>query len=384
MKKIFLIGGARPNFMKLAPLLEELKKYPSKFNPILVHTGQHYDYELSGTFFYDLVLPEPDLYLGVGSGTHGDQTGRIMIEFEKVVLKEKPDLIIVVGDVNSTLACAVVGSKLMIPIVHVEAGLRSFDRSMPEEINRLVTDMLSDYLFTTEESGNKNLLHEGIPNSKIYFVGDIMIDSLFKSLETARKSNILKKLGLRSKEYAILTLHRPSNVDTKKILSQIISAIEEITKSMKIVFPIHPRTKKNVAKFNLSLRLRRIKNLILTQSLGYLDFLCLEKNANFVLTDSGSIQGETTVLNIPCLTLRKNTERPITLEIGTNSLVGNNKSKIVKEAFKIIDGKSPSARLAEAPAKRAIRRAGKKGKIPPLWDGHTAERIVKTIIQSVS
>lgn len=344
--------------MKLAPLIEELRKFPSKFTPILVHTGQHYDYELSEVFFHDLSLPEPDLYLGIGSGSHSEQTGKVLIEFERVVLNKHPDIIIVVGDVNSTLGCSIVGSKLMIPIAHIEAGLRSFDRSMPEEINRVVTDVLSDFLFTTEEAGNKNLLREGIPKSKIHFVGDIIVDSLSRTIKISRGSHIIDELGLKPNDYAILTIHRPSNVDIKDNLSHIVDAIKEIATRIKVVFPIHPRTQKNIDKFNISLD---IKNLILTQPLGYLDFLHLEKHAKFVLTDSGGVQVETTVLNIPCLTLRDNIEKLATIEIGTNLLVGNNKSKIINEALKILAGKV------------------KSGKIPPLWDGHTAERIVNVL-----
>ncbi len=358
--KIFLICGARPNFMKIAPLLFELKKFPDKFSPVIIHTGQHYDFELSRAFFQDLELPEPDIYLGVGSGTHGLQTGKIIIELEKVILKYRPDLIIVVGDVNSTLAGAIVASKLLIPLVHVEAGLRSFDRTMPEEINRTVTDILSDYLFTTEEAGNKNLLREGIGENKIYFCGDIMIDALIKNRDKAKNSRILKDLGLPKKEYAILTLHRPSNVDSKNSFSNILNALKEIGKRIKIVFPIHPRTTKMAKKFNLSLN---IDGLILTKPLSYLDFLCLEENCKFALSDSGSIQGETTFFNIPCLTLRNNTERPITIKMGTNKLVGNDKNKIIEESFKILDGK------------------GKTGKIPPFWDGRTAKRIVKVFLE---
>lgn len=346
--------------MKIAPLLFELKKFPDKFSPVIIHTGQHYDFELSKAFFRDLELPEPDIYLGVGSGTHGLQTGKIIIELEKVILKYRPDLIIVVGDVNSTLAGAIVASKLLIPLAHVEAGLRSFDRTMPEEINRTVTDILSDYLFTTEEAGNKNLLREGMGENKIYFCGDIMIDALIKNRDKAKKSHILKDLGLPKKEYAILTLHRPSNVDSKNSFSNILNALKEIAKKMNVIFPIHPRTTKMAKKFNLSLD---INGLILTKPLSYLDFLYLEENCKFALSDSGSIQGETTFFNIPCLTLRENTERPVTIEIGTNKLVGNDRDKIIEESFNILDGK------------------GKTGKIPALWDGGTAERIVKVLLE---
>lgn len=356
MKKIVLVGGARPNFMKLAPLYEEFKLSPSEFACKLIHTGQHYDYKMSGIFFKELVLPEPDIFLGVGSGPQGEQTGKIMIEFEKAVLTEKPDLIIVVGDVNSTIACAVVASKLHIPIAHVEAGLRSFDRKMPEEINRIVTDVLSDYLFTTEPFGNKNLKKEGIAEEKVFLVGDVMIDSLMKSSPIADRSDILDKLNLKPQEYGVITLHRVSNVDEKETLLELISALEEIAGKTKLVFPLHPRTKKNLENFGI-----KLNNIIAIDPVGYIDFLKLEKNANLVFTDSGGIQIETTIFNVPCLTLRNSTERPATLKF-TNQLIGTKKEKIINSAFAILDGKPKKCK-----------------QFPEYWDGKAAKRIVEIL-----
>lgn len=372
--KIINIVGARPNFMKIAPFQKAMDKYNKKlggenFNYILVHTGQHYDYEMSKIFFKELNIPAPDIYLGVGSGIHSEQTGKVMIELEKVLIKEKPDLVVVVGDVNSTLAGALTAVKLHIPVAHIEAGLRSFDRKMPEEINRILTDQISDYLFTPSEDANENLKREGINESKIFLVGDIMIDSLISNLKKADKSKILKNLGIESKEYAVLTLHRPSNVDNKKSLSQIIKALKVISQKIPIIFPLHPRTEKQIKNFGYEGYFNFIKPPISTlisginciKPLGYLDFLHLVKNAKFVLTDSGGIQEETTVLGIPCLTLRDTTERPITVESGTNTLVFNDTKKIIAESYKILEGKY------------------KKGSCPEEWDGKTAERIVKVL-----
>lgn len=356
--KIINVVGARPNFVKIAPLINEMKKYPEVFTPVLLHTGQHYDYKLSKQIFNDLDIPEPDVYLGVGSASDPIQTAKIMIGFENVLTKEKPDLVVVVGDVNSTIACALTSVKIGIKIAHVEAGLRSFDRSMPEEINRLLTDAISDYLFTTEPSGEINLLKEGIPKSKIYMVGNIMIDSLIKSKEKASLSTILDKLNLKPKGYAILTLHRPSNVDTREGLINILNILNEIQQRIKIIFPAHPRTKKRIKEFNLENQFQKMNNLKITEPSGYLDFLKLMMEAKFVLTDSGGIQEETTFLCIPCITLRKNTERPITMEEGTNMVVSCNKEEIIAGINKILNGEE------------------KKGNIPKLWDGHTAERIV--------
>ncbi len=484
--KVINVVGARPNFMKIAPIIRVIKSFNQTncrnqtnlsrlprsesvrgemrslfhwdqtnqrnqrnqinqrnlINSKLVHTGQHYDYEMSKVFFEDLEIPEPDIYLGIGSGTHAEQTGRVMIEFEKVLFKEKPDLVMVVGDVNSTLACALAASKIHYSkdsvestkidsfnseqlsvnnptnsknsinpmnargyrplIAHVEAGLRSFDRTMPEEINRLLTDQISDFLFTPSPDANENLKKEGVPEEKIFLVGNVMVDSLLYNLEKAKKSTVLYRLGLinsnptnqinqidkinQTNRYALLTLHRPSNVDNKDAFLRIINALAEISKRIPIIFPIHPRTRKQIEAFGFQkyfsfLELNSINSINQTNQrnkknqrnqtnqiklidpLGYLDFLNLMTHSKFVMTDSGGIQEETTVLGIPCLTLRETTERPITISQGTNVLVWNDTQKIIDEAFKILDGK------------------GKRGNCPELWDGKAAERIVETLVR---
>ncbi|MBI4721461.1 MAG: UDP-N-acetylglucosamine 2-epimerase (non-hydrolyzing) [Candidatus Stahlbacteria bacterium] len=398
--KTFLVSGARPNFMKIAPLLKEMKRYADYFDPLIIHTGQHYDYALSEVFFKDLELPSPDIYLGIGSGTHSEQTGKIMIEFEKLLLKDTPDLVVVVGDVNSTIACALAtikyrctikGSrntppplKTLLPrdvkstinsldyplIVHIEAGLRSFDRTMPEEVNRVLTDAISDMLFTPSPDADENLLKEGIAKEKIYLVGDIMVDSLLANKDNAQKSDILNRLGL--KEYAVLTLHRPSNVDAKDTLLKLLTPLKEVAQKIPIVYPAHPRTHKKIIEFGLSDYFIKWNGdpisqngLYLLEPLGYLDFLSLEMRASFVLTDSGGIQEETTVLDIPCLTLRNTTERPITVTLGTNILVWNDYKSIILEADKILTGERK-------------RYQGYK-----LWDGKTAQRIVKIMLEQL-
>lgn len=363
--KVINVVGARPNFMKIAPIQREMAKY-SDLQPILVHTGQHYDERMSKLFFDDLELPKPDIYLNVGSASHAVQTAKIMMEFEKVVLEEKPDLVIVVGDVNSTMACSIVASKLHVKVAHVEAGLRSFDRTMPEEINRLVTDALSDLLFVTEQSGLDNLKKEGIADSKVHFVGHVMIDSLIHFTEKAKKSVIKSKLNVENKGYILVTLHRPSNVDNRENFIKLLNAFEVVEKDTRIIFPIHPRSKKMIAEFGLDKQIKRMENLVLLEPLGYLDFMNLLHNARFVLTDSGGIQEETTYLGVPCLTMRENTERPVTVDLGTNTLVGSNTELIISEAKKILSGKN------------------KNGQIPPLWDGKAAERIVQKIIEELS
>ena len=421
-KKWILVVGARPNFMKVAPLIRAIDKRNSScpsslitIHYVLVHTGQHYDANMSDAFFRDLRLPNPDLHLGVGSGNHGEQTGRVLIEFERVLLKEQPDLVIVVGDVNSTLACALAAVKLQIPVAHVEAGLRSFDRKMPEEINRLLTDAISDYLFTPSPEGDENLAKEGIPQEKIFLVGDIMVDSLLFHLDQAKQTNILVRLGLKPPTsacpvefptnrdhstgdlrpptsdlrsqasdlrlptsvvpYALMTLHRPANVDDMQSLDRIIRGLLEVSAHFPILFPVHPRTAKQVKAFGMEGSFQfhsspdikpedyfeggSLKRKIhCFEPLGYLDFLNLMAHAKLVLTDSGGIQEETTVLNIPCITLRDTTERPITLTEGTNVLVHNDPEKIVAEANKVLEGQR------------------RVGQCPSLWDGHTAERIV--------
>jgi len=361
MRLIHLIVGARPNFMKMAPLYRELSLYSEKYEPLIIHTGQHYDEKMSKLFFNDLDLPEPVAYLNVGSASHGKQTAMIMQRYEDLLLAgDKPDLVIVAGDVNSTIACALVAKKLYIPVAHLEAGLRSYDDRMPEEINRVLTDRISDILLTPSLDANKNLEKEGIEPKKIYFVGNIMIDSLLANKEKAQTSNIFRNLNMLPNEsYALVTLHRPSNVDDYNGLKMLLIALIEISEKVKIIFPMHPRTKKNIYELGLSSILNNSSNLIITEPLGYLDFLKLEMNAKFILTDSGGIQEESTYFRVPCLTLRENTERPITITEGTNQLVKLNKESIVNCAIEIIEGKN------------------KKGEIPKYWDGKTAARIVK-------
>lgn len=361
MLKVINVVGARPNVMKVAPLVDAMKRREREFTPLVVHTGQHYDVMMSDAFFQDLGLPEPDLYLSVGSGSHAAQTAAVMQRFEPVVLQEKPDWVLVVGDVNSTLACALVCVKLGIKVAHVEAGLRSRDRSMPEEINRLLTDQISDLLFTPSQDADENLRAEGVPAERIRFVGNIMIDSLNKQLENAKASQIREHLGVADKDYAVLTLHRPSNVDDHATLQGILDAIKQIGKRIPIIFPVHPRTRKMIAELGLAKEVESALRVI--EPLGYLDFLRLYSGARLVLTDSGGIQEETTVLGIPCLTLRENTERPITVEMGTNTIVGTNPREIMAAAF---------AALADG--------GTREHRIPPLWDGHTAERILDALL----
>jgi len=363
-QKVFLVVGARPNFMKAAPLFEEFRKNPN-FKSLLVHTGQHYDYQMSGSFLKEFNLPKPDIYLGVGSGTQAEQTGKIMMEFEKVCLKERPGLVVVVGDVNSTLACALTAAKLCIPLAHVEAGLRSYDRTMPEEINRLLTDQLAGYLFTTCEDANKNLIKEGIPKKRIFFAGNVMIDTLLNRLKMAQGTTILANLGLKGsseiKKYALLTLHRPSNVDNPLVLRRIIGVLVKLAKEIPIIFPAHPRTLKQIKKFGLLRAISPLEDFMILPPLGYLDFLSLMSRATIVLTDSGGIQEETTILGIPCLTLRENTERPVTVRQGTNIIVGTDSGKILRAA------------------RRVLRIGIPRKKTPRYWDGRAAARIVKIL-----
>lgn len=360
MRKIANIVGARPNFMKIAPI-HRFMQSGSEFSPLLIHTGQHYDEKMSQTFFHELGMPQPDLYLGVGSGTHAKQTAAVMIALEKVFLEQKPERVVVVGDVNSTLAAALVATKLHVPVAHVEAGLRSFDRTMPEEINRVLTDSVSDMLFVSEKSGIENLRKEGISEDKIHFVGNVMIDSLVHHLDSAEKSTLLKDLGIDAGEYALMTLHRPSNVDHIEVLTDIVSAIEELAQEFTIVFPVHPRAAKMLQQYELFERLNGLSGVILLEPLGYLPFLKLMRYAKFILTDSGGIQEETTFLNVPCLTLRQNTERPVTIEMGTNRLVGATKQAILA--------------AVESACSGVQNRAEK----PPLWDGNSAKRIVEIL-----
>ncbi len=357
--KIINVCGARPNFMKIAPLMHAYKA-AGGFTPILVHTGQHYDDKMNHWFFNDLQIPPPDINLEVGSASHAVQTANIMKGFEAVMLEHQPDAVLVVGDVNSTVACALVASKLCVPVIHVEAGLRSGDRTMPEEINRLVTDTLSDLLFVTEPSGVENLKREGIPESKIHFAGNVMIDTLHKFQARAEESKILDSLELSKKAYAVLTLHRPSNVDDPETFERLLSVIDEIQSEMPVIFPMHPRTRANTKGTPVGNRMEGMQNLRLIEPLGYLDFLQLTTHAACVLSDSGGIQEETTILGVPCLTLRENTERPVTIDEGTNQLVGSDPDKIRKAFRRAIDNPP-------------------KGKIPHLWDGRAAERIVATL-----
>ena len=363
--KILSVVGTRPNFIKIAPLAREMSKHP-EIRQVLVHTGQHYDKGMSKFFFDDLDIPKPDINLGIGSASDATQTAKIILEFEKVLLREKPDLVVVVGDVNSTLAASLAAAKCKVKVAHVESGLRSFDRNMPEELNRVITDHIADFLFTTEESANKNLIAEGIDKDKIFFVGNVMIDSLLSHKEKSKQSKILPKLKLEKNNYSVLTLHRPSNVDNREALAYVLDILEEIQKKIKIVFPVHPRTLKNLDNFNLMGKVKSQKNLIITEPLGYLDFINLMGNSKFVITDSGGIQEETTVLGVPCITMRNNTERPVTFEQGTNVLVSTDKNKII-EAFN-----------------RLLRTPNFNARIPKLWDGKAAKRIVDILIENLS
>lgn len=362
MKKIISIVGARPNFMKVAPIDRALKNYNGIAEHIIVHTGQHYDVNMSDAFFKDLKLPQPDYFLGVGSGSHAGQTAKIMVEFEKICIAEKPDLVIVVGDVNSTVACSLTAVKMGIKVAHVEGGLRSFDRAMPEEINRMATDAICDYCFVTEESALRNLKNQGFPNENVFFTGNTMIDSQVFAFDEAKKSGIMKELGLASKEFALVTLHRPSNVDDKEQLVMLLELLDDLSNHRKVVFPIHPRTRKNIIGFGLEKYLDSKPGLIFVEPLNYLDFLALMMRCDFVMTDSGGIQEETTVLNIPCLTLRTTTERPVTIDLGTNILVMPEKQQISEAINNLLFNDR------------------KTGRIPPLWDGKAGERIARIII----
>jgi UDP-N-acetylglucosamine 2-epimerase (non-hydrolysing) len=357
-KTVHLIAAARPNFMKIAPLYHALKKQPWA-KQIIVHTGQHYDLNMSDTFFGDLNLPAPHIHLGVGSGTHAEQTGGVMIAYEKVVAKSRPDMVIVVGDVNSTVAATLTAVKLGIKVAHLEAGLRSFDRTMPEEINRIVTDSIADLLWTPSPDGDENLFNEGIPPEKIHRVGNIMIDSLEMMRGRIEQEQTFSSLGFKSGGYGVVTLHRPANVDPPDMLKRICLSLKDITKKIPLVFPVHPRTMKNIEKHSYLSLLNDSPNLCLLEPLSYSPFMNLVFNCRLVITDSGGIQEETTYLGIPCLTLRENTERPITITQGTNRLCDVN--NLVEKVNDIIDGSCS------------------KRKVPELWDGHTAERVALSI-----
>ncbi|MGA8272539.1 MAG: UDP-N-acetylglucosamine 2-epimerase (non-hydrolyzing) [Candidatus Sulfotelmatobacter sp.] len=367
MIKLLSVVGARPNFMKIAPIVDEVKKVAS-IDHCLVHSGQHYDELLSGNFFSDLGLPKPDVNLQAGSGSHAVQTAEIMKRIEPVLLEYKPQMVLVVGDVNSTIAAALTAVKLGIGVAHIEAGLRSFDMSMPEEINRKLTDAISSLLFVSEQSGMENLKNEGVPPEKTFLVGNVMIDSLLRHREVAAKSPLLDQLGMRKngsgcRPYGVLTLHRPSNVDDPKILQGILSAVHTVATEFPVFFPIHPRTRKNIESFGLARYLTDpdkagATGIVPLDPLGYLDFLSLNDRARIVLTDSGGVQEETTVLGVPCLTLRENTERPATVDHGTNQVVGIHPDRILAAAQQILRKPAPEPRR------------------PPLWDGKTAARIV--------
>jgi len=372
--KLCFVVGARPNFMKIAPIIKALDSVSEKGSPsgedrkleyIIVHTGQHYDKNMSEVFFRDLGIPEPDWNLEVGSGSHAQQTADVMIAFEEVLYKERPDVVIVVGDVNSTIACSLTAKKLHIKVAHVEAGLRSFDEAMPEEINRRLTDSISDLLFVTEQAGLDNLLREGINEKRVHFVGNVMIDTLMECLRRLDectyfpREEIVQWTNLHEK-YAVLTLHRPSNVDDRETLTDIWSAIEEIADQIPVLFPIHPRTRKQMEDFGLPLN-----GVNIVEPIGYVDMLYAVKRAALVMTDSGGLQEETTAMGIHCLTIRENTERPVTIDVGTNYLVGTESFKIRETADLILKG------------------YGKKGEIPPLWDGRASERIVRILADLV-
>jgi UDP-N-acetylglucosamine 2-epimerase (non-hydrolysing) len=358
MKNIASVVGARPNYMKIAPIHRAFAQYVDTINHVIIHTGQHYSANMSDAFFKDLDMPDPAEFLGVGSGSHAEQTARIMVAFEKICLERKPDLVLVAGDVNSTIACALTAVKCGIRVGHVEAGLRSFDRGMPEEINRIATDSICDYCFVTEQSGLDNLRREGFPPERIFFVGNTMIDSLQYALPAARRSPMLEQLALKPQQYGLVTLHRPTNVDDPVQLEMLLRVLGEFSSERTMVLPLHPRTRKNIEGFRLQPIVDRAPGLHIMDPLGYIDFLALLASADFVLTDSGGIQEETTMLGVPCLTMRTTTERPITCDIGTNVLVPPRESGL----------RSAISSLMKEPRKKSA--------IPPLWDGHAAERIV--------
>lgn len=364
MIKIICVCGARPNFMKIASIMRA-SNLIDDFETLLVHTGQHYDQKMSHLFFEELNISKPDVNLEVGSGSHAVQTAEIMKRFEPVVLEFKPDYVLVVGDVNSTIACGLVAVKLGIKLIHVEAGLRSFDRTMPEEINRIVTDRISDLLFVTEQSGIDNLKNEGINSDKIYLVGNVMIDTLLANRKKSQGSAILERLNLEKKKYAVVTLHRPSNVDNLDVFEKILAAFEVIQKDVKLIFPIHPRTRNSLDGTYLHDHVKKMHNLILLEPVGYLDFLKLMSHAALIFTDSGGIQEETTILGVPCMTLRENTERPVTIEEGTNQLV-KSKTEDILSAYRELKAKDFNV----------------SGRIPRYWDGKAAGRIVKIIMKN--
>lgn len=363
LQRIMHVVGARPNFMKMAPLLHVMARYPDQFEQTIVHTGQHYDANMSDIFFTELGLPAPDVNLEVGSGSHAQQTAQVMQRFETVLLEYKPDWVFVPGDVNSTLACALVSAKLGVKVAHVEAGLRSFDRTMPEEINRVLTDQISDLLFTPSEDGNENLKREGIADEKVYLVGNVMIDSLVRLLPKAAERWPILQKQFDLEQYVLVTLHRPSNVDDIPTLHELMAALGEIAVNIKVLFPVHPRTRKRILDHQIPFDQNQVQ---LVEPLGYLDFLALQTHARLVLTDSGGVQEETTYLGVPCLTARPNTERPVTITHGSNRLVQSTRVDLVAAA---------NASLSTYPIVDSTSRR------PPLWDGRTAERIVEIFLR---
>jgi UDP-N-acetylglucosamine 2-epimerase (non-hydrolysing) len=366
VRTILNVVGARPNFMKIAPLMRAFQARP-EVRPVLVHTGQHYDERMSRLFFEQLEIPRPDVNLEVGSASHAAQTAEIMKRFEPVVLEHKPDVVLVVGDVNSTIGCALVAVKLGVKVAHVEAGLRSFDRTMPEEINRLLTDAISDFLFVTEPSGLENLRREGVPEEKVFFVGNVMIDTLLANLEKARQTTVLEDLCLQARGYAAMTLHRPSNVDDRETFIRLFGAVCEIARDLPVIFPVHPRTRNNLAAFGvLKDGMAAVDGVRFIEPLGYLDFLRLMAEARLVLTDSGGIQEETTILKVPCLTLRESTERPVTVDVGCNQIVGTDPNRILAAYRKVVAVENFTCGT------------------PDKWDGRAAERIADTLVSSLA
>ena len=364
---IYCIVAARPNFMKIAPIMAELEKQ-GELKGVLIHTGQHYDSNMSDVFFSDLNIPVPDMHLGIGSGTHAEQTGKLMIAFEKLCMDDRPDIVLVVGDVNATVACSLVAAKLHIPVAHVEAGLRSGDRRMPEEINRIVTDGLSDLLFTTCSDADKNLLREGIDPQKIYFAGNVMVDTLLENKNKLDPDAVISEIlgpDYVEADYALLTMHRPSNVDHKPLMEGWVSAFESVSQKINLICPAHPRTEKQLRRFELFDRFQVAVRMM--KPLGYLQFVALMKNARLVITDSGGLQEESTMLGVPCLTIRENTERPVTITHGTNVLVGVNPDDLQAQVERVLESAEKTHR-----------------EVPDLWDGHAAQRIVKILAEKMS